>query len=370
MCRAAVLFVALACAYAQTPPSPQDLLKEAVQAQQSGDFDRAVRNYRLILAQYPAIPEIRSNLGAALAGQGHYAEAIAEYKQALRLKPDPQVRLNLALAYYKIGDLNEAVVALKQVHKELPGDVQILTVLSDCYLRLGENKEVIELLTSVQSKDPDNSTFNYLLGTALVRDGQAAKGQVIIDKILRNGDSAEARLLMGTTKYMVKDFSGAFTDLKKAVELNPNLPDVFSYYGLALLVTGDQTGAKAAFQRELKSNPNNFDANLRMGVLLRQDQENEAALKYFQHALEVRPGDYGARYQIAVVEMAMGKLIEARRRLEQLVKDAPQFTEAHVSLATAYFREKRKADGDRERAIVAKLNAERQANEPAVKTEP
>jgi hypothetical protein len=38
-----------------------------------------------------------------------------------------------------------------------------------------------------------------------------------------------------------------------------------------------------------------------------------------------------------------------------------------VSLATAYYREKRKADGDRERAIVEKLNAEKQANEKGIK---
>ena len=69
-----------------------------------------------------------------------------------------------------------------------------------------------------------------------------------------------------------------------------------------------------------------------------------------------------------MVELATGKLVDAQRHLEALVKEAPQFTEAHVSLATVYFRQKRKADGDRERAIVAKLNAERQANEPAVKT--
>src|SRR6478609_8362421 len=140
MYRAAAVFLVVGCALAQAHQSPQDLLKEAVAAQQSGNFDQAVRNYQLILAKYPAIPEIRSNLGAALAGQGRYAEAIAEYKQALRLKPDPQVGLNLALAYYKVADLNDAVVTLKQVRKELPGNVQVLTVLSDCYLRLGENK--------------------------------------------------------------------------------------------------------------------------------------------------------------------------------------------------------------------------------------
>jgi len=229
---------------------------------------------------------------------------------------------------------------------------------------------VIALLTPSQRQDPDNPAFNYMLGTALVRDGQAAKGQLVIDKILRNGDSAEARMLMGTTKYMVRDFAGALGDLQKAVELNPSLPEVNAYYGLALLATGDQPAARKAFERELKSDPNNFDANLRMGVLLRQDEDNDAALKYLQRALQIRPGDFGVRYQIASLKLAEGDLVEACRDLEALVKDAPQFSEAHVSLATVYFRQKRKADGERERAIVAKLNAARQANEPAAKATP
>lgn len=41
--------------------------------------------------------------------------------------------------------------------------------------------------------------------------------------------------------------------------------------------------------------------------------------------------------------------------------------EAHVSLATVYYREKRKQDGDRERAIIDKLNAEIQARQPGGK---
>jgi hypothetical protein len=45
------------------------------------------------------------------------------------------------------------------------------------------------------------------------------------------------------------------------------------------------------------------------------------------------------------------------------VKESPNFTAAHVSLATVYFRLQRREDGDRERAIVRKLNAEAQAAE-------
>jgi hypothetical protein len=60
-------------------------------------------------------------------------------------------------------------------------------------------------------------------------------------------------------------------------------------------------------------------------------------------------------------------LNDALPSLESLVKDAPDFVEAHVMLATVYYRLKRKADGDRHQAIVNKLNAERQAKQPGAK---
>jgi tetratricopeptide (TPR) repeat protein len=149
------------------------------------------------------------------------------------------------------------------------------------------------------------------------------------------------------------------------VQLDPDLPDVYAYYGVALLSSGDQARAYDAFRHALEHDPNNFESNLRMGALLRRDEKYDAALRYLHHALEIRPGDPGVRYQIAAVELTTGEVERARGDLESLVKEAPNFTEAHVSLATAYYREKRKADGDRERAIVAKLVAERQAADKA-----
>ena len=73
------------------------------------------------------------------------------------------------------------------------------------------------------------------------------------------------------------------------------------------------------------------------------------------------------RYQIATLDVIEGMLGQACAKLEQLVKETPNFVEAHVSLATVYYRLKRKADGDRERELVLKLNAEAQAAQPGVK---
>ena len=290
MSRVVAIVFCLSCASAQVPRSPQDLMNEALAAQRAGNLDEAIRGYRLLLEKYPDLAEIRSNLGAALAGKGRYEEAITEYKRALLSKPDPKVGLNLGIAYYKTDRLALAVETLKKVREQDPANTQIVTILADCYLRLGQNKEVITLLTPVQRADPDNRTFNYLLGTALVRDGQASQGQLVIDKVLKDGDSAEARLLMGTTKFMVRDFSRSATGRAEGGGLNPDVPDVHAYLGMALVTTGDQEGAKKAFAQALAADPNNFDANLRMGVLLRQDQENDKGCRYSVMRSKSGPG--------------------------------------------------------------------------------
>jgi len=347
---------------------PDDqILKDAIAAHQAGNIDAAIGGYERFLKVYPDTLIALSNLGAAYARAGRYNDAIEEYKHALKLQPgNPPIEMNLALAWYKIGEAEQAAPIFEKVHKTAPDQLQPAMLLADCWLAMGKNKQVVELLDPFAFDRPDDLGIAYMLGTALVRDNQVSRGQAVIDKILRNGDSAEARLLLGTTKMNASDFSGARDDLARAVELNPKLPDVYSFYGIALLRTGDTKGAAEAFHTELASNPNDFNSNLQMAVLFKQDEKFEEAIGYLKRALQIRPGDIGVRYQIASIDFETGKVDEARAALEQMVKEAPQFTEAHVTLATVYYRLKRKADGDRERAIIAQLNAAAQEKQPGV----
>ncbi len=349
----------------QTAQSPEELLKEAQSLHQAGKLDQAIEEYRLFLKLYPDVAQVRSNLGAALASAGRYEEAITEYEGALRLQAHPQIRLNLALAYYKANKLTLAVENLEKVRVEMPGDLRVAMLLADCNLRLDENKKVIELLDPLQSTHGDNLAIIYMLGTALVRDGQVARGQGMINKILENGDSAEARLLIGTTKLLAHDAPAAVEDLQKAVELNPNLLSAHSYYGRALRETANPEEAKKAFRAELNINPNDFYSNLHLGVILKEEQKYEEALPFLKHALEIHPGDPGVLYQIAALHLAARNYADAQRELESLVKDSPEFREAHVALATLYYRLKRKEDGDREQAIVERMTAEQQARDAA-----
>lgn len=343
-------------------------LQPALRLHAAGDLEGAIQAYRTYLKSNPGSIEARSNLGAALARLGQYEQAISEYKVALRSAPkSPAVLFNLGLALYKADRFAEATQNFAAAHALSPGNKQLMLLLGDCHLRQGENRQVIHLLTDVYKSSHNDMAVAYLLGTALIRDNQVELGQTIVNQLLSGGDSAEARLLIGTTKMMARDFAGALVDIAKAVELNPKLPSVHSYHGRALLQTGDSAGALAAFHREIEVNPNDFDSNLNIGALLRQEQSYEDARLYLTKALTLRPGDPAVRYQIAALDLAVGRVDDARKGLEQLTQQEPRFLEAHVTLATVYYRLKRKSEADRERAIVQKLNEEIQAEQPGVK---
>jgi tetratricopeptide (TPR) repeat protein len=208
---------------------------------------------------------------------------------------------------------------------------------------------------------------DYVLGTALARDGQADLAQRVINPLMEGPDSAEKHMLLGTAKFAARDYPGALVDLRKAAEMNPNLPEVNSYYAQALFSNGHTEESKAFFEKELTHNPNDFQSNVHIGLLLKQDQKYDDSLKFLKRALASRPGDVAVRYQIALAKMAQGKDEVALDELEQIVSESPKFLEAHVTLSTLYYRLKRKADGNREREIVQRLTAERQAQQPAAR---
>ena len=192
---------------------------------------------------------------------------------------------------------------------------------------------------------------------------------MLVDRILRNGDSAEAHLMLGSAKMNIADFAGARDEFAKAVALNPNLPQVHVLYAQALHFTGDSDLSLEEYKAELAIDPYNFEANLQIGATLRQEQKYDEAKQYFARALKTSPGDPAVRYQLAGIALDQGK---ARRRQARTGIAGQGVAAVHRgprSLSIAYYRLKRPADGKREREIVQKLTAEAQAKEPGAKAQ-
>ncbi len=293
-------------------------IQHAIELQRAGDLEGAAREYRDFLASNPNQPGIHSNLGVVLTQLGRFEDAVKEYNEALRLDPSNSgVKLNLALAYYKSGRIPEAVSQLSTLQA---GD-QVTLLLADCYLRTGENKKVIALLQPLREQKPDDLGVSYLLGTALIRDGRVADGQVVIDRILKDSNSAEAHFLIGSQMFAAKDFPSAIKEFQAAAALNPNVPSLQSYYGQALLNTGDPDAASLAFRKELARDPNDFDANFHLAEILMQRGKTDEAAPLLERADRVRPG-------VAALLRHSGTAVQ---HSPLLGKKAPDFTLPRVT---------------------------------------
>lgn len=361
-----LLFLCAPLVFAQGRETEQ-LLNNALEAQQRGDLPTAIRDYEKALLLNPKLAEARVNLGAALADSGRFDDAIAQYRRALPDVPDKSaVQLNIGLAYYKKGDLASASRAFEELHKLKPENVQIAILLGDSEVRLGRGSDAVAMLAPLETANASNPDFQYVLGTALIQAGRRREGAQKLDALAQQTQNPDAFLLAGSTFLDLNDYEHARNDLEAALRLKPSLPHIYTLVGMARDDLGDQAAAEEVLREALRQDANDFNANLYLGSILYKRRAMEEAKPYLDRALALNPTSAMARYEVAIWNSKSGNYAEAAKDLEQVTKSDPNWLEPHVELANVYYRLHRPEDGAKERQIVARLTAEQQSKGPGV----
>ncbi len=324
------VFVLLAASLSFAQEDARTAFLHGVELHRAGDLEGAIREYRAALQLDPSNVQALSNLGAALSASGRFDEAIARYQDALKLQPSlPGVRLNLGLAYYKSSRFAAAAREFETVHAAAPADLRTSLLLADCYLRLGRFPQAVALLSPLAAAQPDDRSLDYLLGTALIRSGHADQGQLYIDRILRDPDSAEAHYLLGAASFTAGAFPKAVSEFALALQRKASLPSLQSYYGQALLATGDPGGAETAFRAALAQDPRDFDANLQLASILAQRGQNAGALTLVEAALQARPDSPDAHFARANLLRLTGRTADADREAAYVAATWPDYYKSH-----------------------------------------
>ena len=224
----------------------------AVELQQKGDLQGAREAYEASLKLIPRRSDALSNLGIIHAKLGQYEKAISSYKTALEIDPAENItRLNLGIAYYQTEHFIEAQTEFQQVVKAQPENFQARFLNGMCLFYAGKFNPAIVEFEKVYAVQPENISVAYALANAYIQNEQIDKGQLLIDKVFRNLNSAEAHLIIGSFNLARKELQPAAEELKQAVEINPKLPTAHSQLGVVYLMTGNRDLAIKAFQDEL-----------------------------------------------------------------------------------------------------------------------
>jgi tetratricopeptide (TPR) repeat protein len=369
---ASILLMALALegAWAQTSKpatlnEADDYLRKGIAAQQHNDLNEAIDAYRKALAIDPKLAEARANLGAALSAAGQFDAAIEEDTKVLAMAPgNTAVRMNLGLAYYKKGDMENAHAAFAAVHAARPQDVAAAVLLGYTDIKLNKSSEAAAMLTPLEAGHENNMDLEYVLAYALIDNGEATSGLPRMEKVAKTTQSSDAYFISGTARLHRREFHEARTDLDAAIELHGDFPGLYTMAGQARDALGDTEAAQPAFEQALKADPRDFMANLYLGTMRLNQRDLEKARPMLELALQLQPTSPMARLQMAKLNAMTGKYAEAATTLEELEKADPNWLDPHIELAPIYYKLHRPDDGQRERDIVAQLEAKQQKAGP------
>jgi len=101
----------------------------------------------------------------------------------------PEIVKNIALIYVQKGEVDLAVLAIKDAREANPDDVNLLLSEADLYIKLGDKVKFKELMQLAITKDPNNAILYYNLGVIYVEQGEFEDGMVYYKKALELDDS-------------------------------------------------------------------------------------------------------------------------------------------------------------------------------------
>jgi tetratricopeptide (TPR) repeat protein len=272
--------------------------------------------------------------------------------------------MDLAMAYYKKGDVSHARSESERIHAAHPLDVPAAVLLGYTYIKLGRESQAAELLSPLESGHESNMDLEYVLAFAQIQTGKYAEGLQRIEKVAAATHRADAWLIAGSTRLSQGQFHEARADIEAAIAMNPSLPGVQTMLGQILYALGEKDAAISALQTGLRADPRDFMANLYLGIIRLDQRDFESARPLLELALQLQPTVPLARLKMAKLNSMTGNYAEAAKTLEDLEKSDPDWLDPHVELATLYYKLHRPEDGQRERGIVQKIGAEQQQAGP------
>jgi Flp pilus assembly protein TadD len=227
-------------------------------------------------------------LGKIAAEAGREEEAVARFREAVRLRPDiSALHKNLALSLAKVGRLDEAATHLREALRLSPGD--------------GDSAYALYVIRSGQGKkDEALRYFNQGLRAAAA--------------------SAAWNNDMGLTLAGLGKIDDAIAFFREALRLQPGYAEAHYNLGVALGRLGKRDEAIPHFREALRISPADADAHNKIGVSLVRLERLDEAMVHFREALKMRPDHEDARYNLGVTLERLGKKDAAPPRQEKQLR--------------------------------------------------
>ncbi len=284
---------------------PKKNLKKAIEFFNKGDYRKACKEFEVYIDHSGDLESgkdqelirmymVESYLeySKKLENDGETTLAIEQLEKAIELQPKyADVHYGLAKLYEKSGQRVNSRESLKRALSINPNYFKARVMLARSYWLDGKYDrgseelvsslaaspaffiEQVQELTGMMNNDPGNEDIKDLFRRLLEeRPSSSQVSKQLALESIQNGD-----------------YDFALAELKKALSLHPNYPDLHNMLGIAYANSGMTDDAIMEFETALKVNPDYLKARLNLALSLYEKGAREESRKNLDMVLRLDP---------------------------------------------------------------------------------
>lgn len=180
-------------------------------------------------------------------------------------------RVELGTAYYREGNVEGAIEALREAHRLDPRNWRALNALAVAYIAKGETDLADETFRKALRLNPDEAEILVNVGAFQLKSGKTDEAIASFETALRDLDYRNAALVASNLSLAYLEAGRAEDALgmaREAVRRAPQLCEGWYHMGLAQEARKDDLGALEAYQKQMAACPTeDLGARLRHGCI-------------------------------------------------------------------------------------------------------
>jgi tetratricopeptide (TPR) repeat protein len=287
-------------------------------------------------------------LASALDGLGRGNEAFVEWQAALRINPNSRIALDgIAKTLLAAGD-NETVIAQlssMQLDENLSLDLAI------AYGRAGQLDNAAATLNQELRIHPNSIALTASLVSVYVKQLRLEEADKVASQLaLRNPRNIEAQRVYLQELVFNGKYQTAVPLARKLLAQAPNDADFLYLNGVVERAIGDLPAARAHLEQAAKLDPNRYSIRFKLGCTLEQLQDNEAARQQLQKAIELDPDESESRVELAKILRRLGESDAAQQQLLLYQKQLKDKSDHAIAAQKATQAAEAAKSGDNQRA--------------------
>jgi Flp pilus assembly protein TadD len=253
------------------------------------------------VALSPALGAAREELADIYAAQGKRADELDQLQVLAGLDRDVERQLAVALAQARAGRMESAVATLGTALDRAPDNPRVYEALGKVWLQNAEARDdpfalnkALEALDRIGTDPRSSSDALTLYGRALLRDGQTAR--------------AEQVLQQATTRY-------------------PLAPSSLTYYATAAEQLNHLDAARQAlieYGALAGDEAQSLSRTMRIAALSLRLNDPASAVRWLQKAVDANPSDVKLRASLADAQQRAGDDDAARQTIERGLAIEPE----------------------------------------------